>query len=122
MNYRKINLLHIARYLVLGIVIVAWYCFSTSLSDMYQTELGKNQKQEEILFANNPLGRIELQLKYMDKRETFNHYIDYLFFSIIIGISITAFVNRKIATENKRLDYLEGKQNQQDVNPNSWKI
>lgn len=107
MDYRKINLLHLTRYLILGILTAVCYYISTSLSDLYQTELNKNLKKEEKLFMNNPSGRLEAQINYIDKKEKFNHYVDCFFFAIVIGISLTIFTSRKIETENKRLDELE---------------
>ena len=84
------------------------------MSELHKTELDKNHKLEEK-FTKNQLQKLELQKKYNDKEEKFNDNLDYLYYAIIIGCSVIFLVDRKIETENKRLDKLERKK----TSPNS---
>lgn len=107
MNYRRINLLYILKFLILGILIFACCSLNNYLSDLHKTELNKNLKFEEKFIGNNLLKKLELQRMYRDKEERFDDYLHYFFLTVLFGITIITFVNGKINSENEKLDELE---------------
>ena len=107
MAYLKINSLYIIRYIILFLFLIGSYYVTDTLKDLYKTELSKNLKFEKKVIGHNEYEILKLESRNWEKEKNFDDYLDYFFYTILIGISIVYLVNRKIESENKRLDELE---------------
>lgn len=104
MNYRKINLLYVLKFLILGILVFSCCYLNNYLTELYKTELNRNLNFQEKFIEKNQLKKLELEIKYIDKEENFSNYLNYFLLTVLCSVTIVTFVNGKIDSENRKLD------------------